>query len=290
MMSASAMPRVRACARAHLRAGRAYLRPGSSRATHAGPAARTTGPPTWWRRPGPAAVARLLAAVLVAVVATVVSGCGSSSNGVASKSPTDILATATSAAQEASSVHLLASSATGPLTSVLNMQYAPNGAQGHVSLLGLSFGLVRDGDTIYVNGNRRFYRQLGVTLGGSAGAALAKLPVGTYLKGSAVSGPLSQLGAIADKKSELGLILSRGTPVAKGSETTVAGHKVIELKQFAKLYTGSLYIATTGKPYPIEEHKTGRETGHTSFANWDQPVTITAPASSVDVSQLEHHT
>lgn len=185
-------------------------------------------------------------------------------------------------------MHVLASSATGPLTSVLNMQYSPEGAEGHVSLIGLSFGLVRIGETIYVNGNTRFYRQLGQSLGGSAGAALAKLPPGTYVKASAKGGPLSQLGAIADKKSELGLVLSRGTPVSKGSETTVAGQKTIELKQIAKLYTGSLFIATTGKPYPIQERKTGRETGHTSFTNWDKPVTITPPAHSIEISQLGH--
>jgi hypothetical protein len=232
---------------------------------------------------------RLLAAALVLVVPALFCGCGSSDNGVASKSPTEILATATSAAQQASSVHLLSSASAGPLTSVLNMQYSGTDGQGHVSLVGLSFGLVRIGETIYANGNRKFYTRFGQTIGGSAGAAITKLPTGTWLKSTGKTGPLSQLGSIADKETELGLILSRGTPVTKGSETTVAGQKVIELKQLARLYTGSLFIATTGKPYPIEERKTGREQGRTSFTNWDQAVTITAPAHAVDVSQLEHH-
>ncbi len=231
----------------------------------------------------------VLAATLALSLASLC-GCGSQSNGVASKSAADILATATSAAQQASSVHIKTRSANGPLTLTLNMSYAKNGARGSVSLFGLDYQLIRIDDTLYVSGNSRFYQELSHTLSGHAATAVAKLPAGTWLKATVGSGPASGLADITEMNSELALILGRGTPVAKGAEATVNGQQAIELRQAAKLYTGSLFIATTGKLYPILERKTGRETGETTFNQWNQPVTLTPPANATDIGQLKHQT
>jgi hypothetical protein len=217
-----------------------------------------------------------------------VCGCGSSSNGVASTSPADIVAAATSAAKRASSVHIQARSASGPLTLALDMSYAKNGAAGSVSVLGIDYQLIRIGDTLYVSGNSRFYRGLARTLHGPAARAVAKLPSGAWLKAGVGGGRASGLAAVTEMNTELALILGGGTPVAKGTEKTVNGQPTIELKQTAKLYTGALFVATTGKPYPILQRKTGRETGQTSFSGWNQRVILTPPANATDISQLEH--
>jgi hypothetical protein len=50
---------------------------------------------------------------------------------------------------------------------------------------------------------------------------------------------------------------------------------------------GTLYVATTGKPYPIEISKGGSESGKITFDRWNQPVAITAPANSVDLAELK---
>ena len=234
------------------------------------------------------ALVRCLAAALAALALVFVCGCGSASNGVASKSPAEILAAATMAAQQASSVQVHARSANGPLVLTLDMSYARNGAHGTVSLLGLDYQLIRVADTLYVSGNSDFYRELARTLDARASAAVAELPAGTWLKAAVGHGPLSGLSAITEMSSELALILGRGTPVAKGAETAINRQRAIELKQTAKLYTGSLFIAATGKPYPIAERKRGRETGQTTFTGWDRPVTLTPPAAATDISQLEH--
>ena len=76
--------------------------------------------------------------------------------------------------------------------------------------------------------------------------------------------------------------------LTKGPITTINGQKAIELKTKGKLYTGAIYIAATGTPYPIEIVKHGRETGQTTFTGWNQPVTLSAPAGAVELSQLEH--
>ncbi len=259
---------------------------------HARVGSRSWGSPRWarTRRPPRAALARAAAAGIATLVLALLCGCGSSSNGVASKSPAEILATATSTAQQASSVHIQSHSANGALTLTLDMSYTKDGAHGSISLLGIDYQMIRIGDTLYVSGNSRFYRELAQTLSGHAASAIAKLPAGTWLKAPVGTGPGSGLAAITDMNSELALILGRGTPAAKGAETTVSGQQAIELKQAAKLYVGSLFIATTGKPYPILQRKTGRETGQTNFSAWNQPVTLTPPANAIDISQLEHAT
>jgi hypothetical protein len=49
---------------------------------------------------------------------------------------------------------------------------------------------------------------------------------------------------------------------------------------------GTLYIATTGKPYPVQITKTGGGGGAVSFQGWNRPVTIIAPANALDINQL----
>ena len=50
---------------------------------------------------------------------------------------------------------------------------------------------------------------------------------------------------------------------------------------------GTLYVATTGKPYPIELDSPGNgKQGKITFDQWDQAVTIAAPKGAIDLSKL----
>jgi hypothetical protein len=50
---------------------------------------------------------------------------------------------------------------------------------------------------------------------------------------------------------------------------------------------GTLFISTTGKPYPVEITKGGSGGGKITFDRWDEPVTLSAPANAIDVAQLQ---
>jgi hypothetical protein len=221
------------------------------------------------------------AAIALAILAlgAGVAGCGSSANGVTSKSASEILAAARVAAQSASSVHVSAKSGVGRTTLTLDASLAKDKGHAQLSLLGIGFEAIRVGDTLYVKGNRIFDAHLERTLG-------VKVPSGTWLKGPA-SGALAQVGSFTDMKREVPLLLSSSVPATKGSETKVEGQPAIELKESAKLYTGILYVATTGNPYPIKLLKTGRETGQTTFSGWNDPVSVSAPANAVEIGQLK---
>jgi hypothetical protein len=234
----------------------------------------------WWAWCAPRRA--VSAGVLCLALITALAGCGSSDNGVASKSASQILAATTAAAQSSNSVRVSTRSTVGGGTAKLTMSASLAKDHGHarLALAGIGVEAIRAGETLYIKGNDRFDAQLERTFG-------VKVPARTWLKGPA-SGTLGRIGSFIDMSRELPLILSVSGPVTKGATTTVDGQPAIELKEVAKLYTGTLYVATTGTPYPIKLVKTGRETGKTVFSGWNDPVTVTPPKNAVDFSQLQH--
>jgi hypothetical protein len=215
-------------------------------------------------------------AVVLAVLA--LAGCGSAGNGIASKTPAEILAASRAAATSATSVHVVSNASEGPLTATLNAQLISNGGRAQVSLLGLAFEVIRIGKTIYVKGSPSVYKRLGIT---------AKVPNGAWLEAPA-GGQLDQLAAFTDLTGELNRILpARNDVLARGASTTLDGQHALELNATAKLFKGTLYIATTGKPYPIKLVKHGRETGQSTFSEWNKPITLNPPANTIKLSQLE---
>jgi len=217
---------------------------------------------------------------LVLAVA-VLAGCGggSSSNGVASKTPTQILAAAEAAAAQASAVHISGSIVSNgtPLTLDLSL-VAGKGGTGHMSTNGVGFDIVRVGDKAYIRGSEAFWKKFG-------NAAAAKLFKDKWLVGSATTGQFKALTPLTDLQGFFkGALGSHGT-LKKGAETTVDGQKVIALTDTAK--GGTLYIATTGKPYPIELVSPGNgKQGTVTFDQWNKTVTITAPKGAIDLSKL----
>jgi hypothetical protein len=220
-----------------------------------------------------------LAPTCLAVLA-LLAGCGSSANGVASKSASEILAASRAAAVSASSVHLVSSSKVSRAKLAVDARMAEKQGHSKVSLLGIAFEAIRTESTLYLKGNRFFDARLEATLG-------VTVPSGMWLKGSS-TGSLAQIGSFTNPKHELSIILGARGTLTKGPRTTINGQPAIELNETTKLATTTLYVAMTGKPYPIETRKLGRETGKTTFTGWNQPVYVTAPSNAVDISQLEH--
>jgi hypothetical protein len=217
----------------------------------------------------------------LAVLVLSVTGCGSSDNGVAAKSASEILQATRTAAQGASSVHVVTNSKIAHGESLaLDASLAKEQGGAKVSYLGTSLEVIRSANSVYVKGNKVFAARLGAALG-------VKIPADTWLT-STVKGPLAQTAAFTKITTELPLILSGTGKVTKGTSTKINGQPTITIKQQHKLYTGTLYVATTGQPYPLKLTKTGEETGEVTFTNWNDPVTVTAPAHAVNITQLQH--
>jgi hypothetical protein len=216
--------------------------------------------------------------VAAAGLGVVACGGGSSSNGVDAKTPTAIVAASKQAADAATSVHIAGSiAATGaPTTFDLDLVKG-QGGQGTLSVNGLSFQLIRIGPNIFVKGSPAFYKKF-------SGAA-AQLLQGKWLKGQATTGSFAAIGPFTDLPSFVDQALSNPEKtLTKGSSRTVAGQKVIDVKD---PIGGSLSVATTGKPYPVQIAKGGTSGGTISFDRWNASVALKAPADSVDINQLQ---
>jgi hypothetical protein len=225
--------------------------------------------------------ARWLVPLIILTPVLALAGCGSSDNGVASKPGPEILAATRAAARSASSVHITATNslANGKVKSTLDVSLARNQGHARSSFLETSYETIRNGDTIYVKGDQTFATQLEHVLG-------VKVPPGVWLKGSA-TGKFAQLAPLVTLKTEAPLLIGGSGAVSKGPTTNIKGQPAITLKQAGKVYAGTLYVATTGQPYPLKLTKSGRETGQTTFTNWNKPITITPPAKAIDISQLQ---
>jgi hypothetical protein len=73
--------------------------------------------------------------------------------------------------------------------------------------------------------------------------------------------------------------------VAKSGTATVNGKRAVVLTSPSK--GGTLFVARTGRPYPIQITKQGANGGSIFFDRWDQPVALTAPADALDIAQLQ---
>jgi hypothetical protein len=219
-------------------------------------------------------------ALALALLAAPLAGCGSSTsgNGVAAKSPTEILAAAKGAADAASSVHVSGSIVNAGRPITLDIEIASGkGARGRLSESGLSFELIQTAGTVYIKGSPAFYRHVG-------GAAAAQLLQGRWLKAPMTSSEFAPLASLTDLRRLLDTTLASHGTLAKGATATVNGQQAVGVRDTSQ--GGTLYVATTGQPYPLEVTKDGAGAGKIVFDRWQKPVTVAAPANAIDIAQL----
>jgi hypothetical protein len=233
---------------------------------------------SYLRRPFLAAALGLLALGLI------LAGCGSSSSsssgsGLESKSPSQILEATKAAASKAASVHISGTISSNGKPISLDMELlAGKGGKGKISQEGFTIQLIQTGGAVYINGSAAFYQHVG-------GAAAAQLLQGRWLKAPANSGELASLAELTNLSKLIDTALSNHGKLAKGGTATIEGQKAIALKDTTK--GGTLYVATSGTPYPLEIAKTGKESGKVVLDRWDKPVSLSAPAGAIDISKLQ---
>ena len=215
------------------------------------------------------------------LVAAALAACGSSgsSNNIATKPAAEILAATKLAAEGAKAVHVSGSIDNGgrPVGLDVNL-LAGSGARGRLSENGLSFELIQTGGSVYIKGSPAFYRRVG-------GAAAAQLLQGRWLKIPASSLGFASLSKLTDLRRLVDAALSTPGGVAKKGTATVNGKPAVVLTSPSK--GGALFVATTGRPYPIQITKQGPNGGSISFDRWDQQVALTVPTNALDITQLQ---
>ena len=147
-----------------------------------------------------------------------------------------------------------------------------------MSTNGLQFDLVRIGDTAYIRGSDAFYTRF-------AGAAIAQILHGKWLKASITSGrfrsldPLTNLGLLLDRVS------SHHGKLVNDGKTTYKGQDAVAIRDTSD--NSKLYVAATGKPYPLAIVGGGRgQSGAITFDDWNKSVSLSAPSDAIDISSL----
>jgi hypothetical protein len=217
------------------------------------------------------------------LLTAILAGCGGSSsssgNGVADKTPAEILAATKEATDKATSVHVSGSivSEKSPISLDMNL-LANKGGRGQISENGLAFEMIQVGGTVYIKGSAAFYKRIG-------GSAAAQLLQGKWLKAPSSDADFASLSQLTDLRQLVDQTLaSHGTLTTSGT-TTVDGQKVVGVTDKTK--GGTLYIATTGKPYPVEISKGGSGGGKITFDRWNGTVALAAPKNAIDIAQLQ---
>jgi hypothetical protein len=219
------------------------------------------------------------AAAAAAALALGACGGGSSSSGggVASQSASQIVTTAANALRTVSSVHVAGNVSEGASGTLgLDLRLVPGkGATGTMTQNGSSVRLVILGQQVYLNGGAAFWRK-------AAGATVAQKLAGHWIKG-----PSAQFGGLADELTvnELlkGLLDNHGGLV-KGGSTTVGGRRAVSVVDHSK--GGTLDVAATGTPYPLQLSNSGADGGKVTFGDFNAPVSLTAPAGAQTPTQL----
>lgn len=205
-------------------------------------------------------------------------GSGPPTNGVENKSPEEIVTAAAKTVGSAKSVHVAGNVMSSGSRTTLDLSLVNGkGGGGSIAQNGLGFQVVAVGNEVYIKGTIAFWRKV-------AGSSAAPLLWGKWIRARA-SGQLAALATLTDLHKLFNQLLASHGQLAKGSITTVRGQRVIAVKDTTN--GGTLYVATTGKPYPIKVVKNGSDGGQIAFDRFNQPVRLTPPSHAIDISQLQ---
>jgi hypothetical protein len=217
--------------------------------------------------------------VTVAFAIAVLAGCGSSSSDLASKSPSQILAATEAATNEASAVHLFGTIAQDGGIGI-DLHFAGGkGGYGYITEHGGKLDIVQVGNETYLRASGSFWKGQHVP---AVVAALLQHKWFKISKGN--SQPFQDLTSFTNLHAFFKAVFASHGSLSKTNPTNIDGHKVIGLNDNSN-DPSTLYIATTGRPYPVSiTSSTGQ--GSITFDHWNKPVRVVAPAGAIDISKL----
>ena len=216
------------------------------------------------------------AGILAVLAACALAACGAGSstpagNGVASMAPQQILAATARAAAGLRSVHINGHSLSPSEPLSMDVTLTNGGGEGTIIEDGNSLQVRSIGTSLYIKASAGFWKRY-------SSARAAAMFSGKWLK-TPQKGPFSALGTLTDKQTVLDQMLSNNGSVTKGSLTRINGHAVVGLLDAHR--GGTLYVATQGKPYPIEIVGSGTKGGRVVFDHFNVPVTISVPPHAI---------
>lgn len=198
-------------------------------------------------------------------------------NGISVLTAEQILAKAKSALGAADAVHVTGSGSDAGTKITLDMRYGTDGAIGTFVINGQRLDLLRVRDDVYVKGSTSFWTTF-------ADASVGKLLGDKYVKTDVTDARFKDIAEFTELGDSVDGFLEPDGAISKGATTTIAGQPAIGLTTKGAT-GGTLYVATTGRPYPLSID--GKDSKLT-FTDYGKALTVTAPppAQVVDAKTL----
>lgn len=211
-----------------------------------------------------------------------------SANGVADKSAAEIVRLARRAFQDATSVQVKGNGSDDGVLYAVDVRIkggkSGNGGKGKVTISHNSLELLRIGEAAYVKGEADFWTDV---VGDPAAGELLK---GKYLKASSSDPRLEGILVFTDAELFAKTVLEADGTLTKGERRTIRGAEAIGVDRKSGEESTTLYVATTGQPYPLQLQSTASAADHAilDFVYFDSPPNLTPPPADlvVDTSKL----
>jgi hypothetical protein len=202
------------------------------------------------------------------------------SDGIADKSADEILTAARQALTNAQSVHLKGVLTDNGETIKLNLWVSRTDAKG--SITAPEGGKTYKIDVIKSGG--RFYMHAPAMWRAVGGAAAAHVIGDRWVLVPKGDKDFKDFATIVDIRAMTKDILAPDGSFTKGKQTVIDGKPVIGLDGG----DGTLYVATTGRPYPVKlvPFKPEKPGEQLAFLDYDAAVKVQRPANPLDLSKI----
>lgn len=206
-------------------------------------------------------------------------------NGVADKPAEEILRMATAAFRKAGSVRVKGNGDyDGELYAIDMRIKGGGGGKGTVTVQHNLVEILRIGKDAYLKGDADFWKQQ------TGNATAAELLKGKYLKAPSDEPELKAILLFTDVDTFADKLLKVDGGATKGERRTVAGVDTIGVTFKSGKDKATLYVATTGKPYPMQlsAASTTTDAAALDFTEYDKPLELKPPPADlvVDTSKL----
>ena len=201
----------------------------------------------------------------------------------AAKSPSQLLAASVAAAKSASSVHIVAAGIPDGAQSIsLDLRLtAGKGGGGRMTIGSDAVDIVVLRPFVYFKAGAKFWKKYG-----RSSAAVVQLLADRWVKMSASNPNFAPLVGLTDISAFIDNLASEHGKLTAGGTKTISGKAAVGIRDTAKSGGGTLWVAASGAPFPLELTQAGGA-GYVDFEDWNASVHVKAPASSVDFSHVK---
>ncbi|MFJ4679879.1 MULTISPECIES: hypothetical protein [unclassified Kitasatospora] len=214
-----------------------------------------------------------------AVTATAAAASAPGDNGVAGLPADQALQRAVQGLRDAGAVRTAGTLSTQGARIRVDLRLnAAGDCTGTLGQLGVgSFEVVKAGPQLWVRPDQEFWQTHG-------GSAMSDRVGDRYLRTTSDNPDFAEITELCDLTALADRLGSAGSGVTRGEPATVQGRPALALSGGSG--TGTLYVATTGAPVPLELEQ---DTGKVEFSEFGTPVPSATPGpdQSLDLDQLE---